>query len=193
MEPRQEAHGVGRKCTGCPDRVAQGMDPACVSTCQPNALRFGPRDEMLELAQERLEILKGRGYEDAEIYGAYEMGGLHVISALKYGREATGLPANPSAPATVGMTRVMKPITGVVTGLTVVGLAAMFALGVGYKRDKLVYNPEIEDTVSLITGDVVKHGDAQDEKSIKEHILENHPFGIGKGGSDEQRSSERFS
>lgn len=104
MEPRQEAHGVGHKCTGCPDRVAQGMDPACVSTCQPNALRFGPRDEMLELAQERLEILKGRGYEDA---------------------------------------------------------------------------------VSLITGDVVKHGDAQDEKSIKEHIHENHPFGIGKGGSDE--------
>ena len=140
---------------------------------------------MLDLAQERLEILKGRGYEDAEIYGANEMGGLHVISVLKYGREATGLPANPSAPATVGMTRVMKPITGVVTGLTVVGLAAMFALGVGYKRDKLVYNPETEDTVSLITGDVVKHGDAQDEKSIKEHILENHPFGIGKGGSDE--------
>ena len=41
------------------------------------------------------------------------MGGLHVISVLKYGREATGLPANPSAPATVGMTRVMKPVTGV--------------------------------------------------------------------------------
>ena len=80
------------------------MDPACVSICQPNALRFGPRDEMLELAQERLEILKGRGYEDA---------------------------------------------------------------------------------VSLITGGVVKHGDAQVEKSIKEHIHENHPFGIGKGGSDE--------
>lgn len=186
--PRYRTEGIRdyvNKCTGCPDRVAQGMDPACVSTCQPNALRFGPRDEMLELAQERLEILKGRGYEDAEIYGANEMGGLHVISVLKYGREATGLPANPSAPATVGMTRVMKPITGVVTGLTVVGLAAMFALGVGYKRDKLVYNPETEDTVSLITGDVVKHGDAQDEKSIKEHILENHPFGIGKGGSDE--------
>lgn len=138
---------------------------------------------MLELAQERLEILKGRAYEDAEIYGANEMGGLHVISVLKYGREAMGLSANPSAPATVGMTRVMKPITGVVTGLTVVGLAAMFALGVGYKRDKLVYNPETEDTVSLITGDVVKHGDAQDEKSIKEHILENHPFGIGKGAA----------
>ena len=186
--PRYRTEGIRdyvNKCTGCPDRVAQGMDPACVSTCQPNALRFGPRDEMLDLAQERLEILKGRGYEDAEIYGANEMGGLHVISVLKYGREATGLPANPSAPATVGMTRVMKPVTGVVTGLTVVGLAAMFALGVGYKRDKLVYNPETEDTVSLITGDVVKHGDAQDEKSVKEHILENHPFGIGKGGSDE--------
>ena len=109
------------------------------------------------------------------------MGGLHVISVLKYGREATGLPANPSAPATVGMTRVMKPITGVVTGLTVVGLAAMFALGVGYEaRQARVQPRDRGHRQAPITGDVVKHGDAQDEKSIKEHILENHPFGIGR-------------
>ena len=41
----------------------------------------------------------------------------------------------------------MKPVTGAVTGLTVAGLAAMFVLGIGYKRDKLAYNPETERCV----------------------------------------------
>ena len=56
----------------------------------------------------------------------------------------------------------------------------MFGLAVGYKRDTLAYNPETEDTVSVITGDVVQHGDPQDDKSVVEHITENLPF--GKGG-----------
>ena len=68
----------------------------------------------------------------------------------------------------------MKPVTGVISGLTVVGLA------IGYKRDKLAYNPETEDTLSVITGDVVQHGDPQDDKTAMEHITENLP--IGKKG-----------
>ena len=37
------------------------MAPACVSTCQPQALRFGTREEMLAYGQERVEVLRGRG------------------------------------------------------------------------------------------------------------------------------------
>ena len=48
------------KCTGCVDRVKQGRKPACVSTCQPGALQFGDRDEMLKMAKERVEYLKGK-------------------------------------------------------------------------------------------------------------------------------------
>lgn len=175
--------GKVNKCTGCVDRIEQGMAPACVSTCQPGALEFGNRSDMLAEAEKRLAMLKERGYENAAIYGAEEMGGLHVIQVLKYGVEAHGQVADPQMNPTVGMTQIMKPITGVVTGVTVLGLAAMFALGVGYKRDKLVYNPETEDTISLDTHKVVKHGDGQDEESVKEHIFENLPF--GKGGKDE--------
>jgi formate dehydrogenase iron-sulfur subunit len=65
----------------------------------------------------------------------------------------------------------MKPVTAVATGVTVAGLAAMFALGAGYKRDKLVYNEKTGDTINVKTGEVVKHGDGQDEMSVKEHIL----------------------
>ena len=169
------------KCTGCVDRIEQGREPACVTTCQPDALVFGDRDEMIALAHERADFLKARGYEDAVVYGEDEMGGLHVIQVLKYGVAAHGQVENPQANPVVGLTQIMKPITGAVTGLTVAGLAAMFALGVGYKRDKLAYNPETEDTISVDTGQVVKHGDGQDEETVMEHITENLP---GKKGGN---------
>ncbi|WP_172135949.1 4Fe-4S dicluster domain-containing protein [Adlercreutzia sp. ZJ473] len=182
--PRYDGvQGTINKCTGCVDRIEQGMAPACVTTCQPEALAFGDRDEMLVEAEKRLEMLKQRGYENAVIYGAEEMGGLHVIQVLKYGVEAHGQVANPTVSPVTTLTNLMKPVTGVVSGVTVLGLAAMFGLAAGYKRDKVVYNAETEDTISLITGDVVKHGDGQDTTSVKDHILENLP---GKKGGDHE-------
>ena len=175
---------VINKCTGCVDRITQGLEPACVTTCQPNALKFGDRDEMLALAHERVEKLHERGFADASVYGEDQVGGSHTIHVLKYGLDAYMLPANPQTSATVGLTQIMKPVTAAVSGLTVAGLAAMFVLGIGYKRDKLVYNAETEDTISLNTGDVVKHGDGQDEHTVMEHITENLPLGK-KGGSHE--------
>lgn len=171
------------KCTGCIDRIEQGRAPACVSTCQPEGLLFGDRSEMIARAHERVAALKQRGYENAVVYGESEMGGLHVIQVLKYGVAAHGQIENPQVNPAVALTQIMKPITAVGAGVTVVGLAAMFALGVGYKRDKVVYNAETEDTISYESGEVVKHGDGQDEKTIKEHIFENLPG--KKGGHDE--------
>lgn len=166
------------KCTGCGDRVEHGMAPACVSTCQPQALRFGTREEMLAYGQERVEVLRGRGFADASLYGADQIGGAHVLHVLKDPLDRYELPENPEVSATVAMTQVMKPITGALSGLTVVGLAAMFGLAAGYKRDKLAYNPATKDTIDVATGAVVKHGDGQDEMSVMEHITEN----IGKKG-----------
>lgn len=178
---------VINKCTGCVDRINQGMDPACVSTCQPNALMFGDRDEMLAKAHERVEALQARGYEDACVYGEDEMGGLHVIQVLKHGLEAHGQVADPQTPGFVNVVKYAKPVTGVAAGVVVLGLAAMKVLAHGYKRDDLVYNAETQDTVVLATGEVVKHGDGQDEQSVGEHITENLPFlhKGEKGGSDE--------
>ena len=170
------------KCTGCVDRIEQGMSPACATTFQPEALLFGDRDEMIALAHERAQTLQAKGYDDAMVYGENEVGGLHVIQVLKYGTAAHGQIENPQVNPVVGLTQIMKPVTGAVTGLTVAGLAAMFALGIGYKRSKLAYNPETEDTIDVETGEVVKHGDGQDTESVKEHIFENLPK---KGGHHE--------
>lgn len=183
--PRYDGiQGKVNKCTGCVDRIENGMAPACVTTCQPEALNFGDRDEMLAEAEKRLAMLKERGYENAVIYGAEEMGGLHVIQVLKYGVAAHGQVENPEKSAVTTLTEIMKPVTGVISGVAVLGFAAMFGLASGYKRDKVVYNAETQDTISLITGDVVKHGDGQDTQSVKDHLLENLPVGK-KGDSHE--------
>ncbi len=180
--PRYDGpNGTINKCTGCPDRIENGLEPACVTTCQPDALMFGPRDEMLAQAEAQVARLKEQGYADACVYGATEMGGLHVIQVLKYGAATHGQVVDPEVPAHVGLTQIMKPVTGVVAGATVLGLAAMFALGAGYKRDKLAYNPETGDTIDIDTGEVVKHGDGPDELTVKEHITENLSFGKGGG------------
>lgn len=162
--------GTINKCTGCIDRIENGMEPACVATCQPNALQFGERDEMLKIAKARVEWLHEKGYEDACVYGEKEMDGLHVIQVLKYGIDMHGQVKDPQVPASAFLTNIMKPIAGVGMGATVLGLAAMAGLAVGYKRDKLVYNENTKDTISMETGEVVKQGDPQDSRTFKEAL-----------------------
>jgi formate dehydrogenase iron-sulfur subunit len=56
--PRKAPDGTLAKCDMCFDRVAGGMQPACVKTCPTGAMNFGERADMLDLAQNRLAVLK---------------------------------------------------------------------------------------------------------------------------------------
>ncbi len=168
--------GVINKCYGCVDRVAMGMNPACVTTCQPEALFFGDRDEVLEEAEVRLANLKSWGYEDAVIYGENEMGGLHVVQVLKYGIEAHGQVENPSYTSAVQVNQILKPVTGGIFALCIAGFGFMNLLAKGYKRDSLVYNAETEHTLSRITGEVVQVGDPYDDRTVVEALFENLPI-----------------
>ena len=56
--------GTMAKCTMCSDRVKEGLLPACVKTCPSGALSFGDRQEILEKAKKRLEVVKKK-YKDA--------------------------------------------------------------------------------------------------------------------------------
>ena len=147
------------KCTGCPDRVRHGMDPACVTTCQPGALMFGDRDEMIAIAQERVATLQGKGYENASVYGVDEMGGTHVIYVLKYDISGYELPVNPSISWMTNASQVMKPVLGIGFIALIAGLGACFLSGVGYKRDELRYDEVNHDVINVDTGDIVKHID----------------------------------
>jgi formate dehydrogenase iron-sulfur subunit len=60
----EERMGVMAKCTMCIDRIKEGMLPACTKTCPTGAMNFGDRNVILEMANKRLEQVKGI-YKDA--------------------------------------------------------------------------------------------------------------------------------
>ena len=41
------------KCTLCSDRVGQGLEPACIKACPTGCLKFGSKDDMKFVAEER--------------------------------------------------------------------------------------------------------------------------------------------
>ena len=162
---------VINKCYGCVDRIHNGMAPACVTTCQPGALQFGDRDEMIRLAHEAVDRLQAKGFTDACVYGEEEMGGLHVIQVLKYGIEDHGQVANPKKSILNTVHDYTAPVVGGVAGLVFLGLAGMTALSAGAeKHDQVIYNPETTDTLDMNTGEVIKHGDGQGTKSFKQYM-----------------------
>ena len=86
-----------RKCDFCVDRQAKGELPACVEICPVEALTFGPREELVHIAKQRIRRSPER-YVD-RVYGELEVGGTSWMYLA--GREFTelGLPKVGTAPA----------------------------------------------------------------------------------------------
>ena len=98
-EPLPDAGGAF-KCTFCYDRQASGLTPACAKACPTESIRFGPLEEMRQLAGERVDELRARGLADVSVYDPVRtsVGGTHAIFLL-LGRAADwGLPPEPVLP-----------------------------------------------------------------------------------------------
>jgi formate dehydrogenase iron-sulfur subunit len=114
------------KCTLCSDRVAVGLEPACVKTCPTGALTFGSKEDMLDLAQERIAELKERGFEKASTYDPAGVKGTHVVYVLPHGDpEVYRLPAKAEVSPLVAVWR-----SGVAKTLGVVTMAAVVVAGI---------------------------------------------------------------
>ncbi len=85
------------KCTLCSDRVNAGLEPACAKTCPTNAIHFGTKEQLLQVAVQRVEQLKANGYAHAGIYDPPGVGGTNVIYVLPHADkpEIYGLPKDP--------------------------------------------------------------------------------------------------
>jgi formate dehydrogenase iron-sulfur subunit len=110
------------KCTLCSDRVAVGLEPACIKTCPTQALSFGSKQDMLDLARHRLEDLHERGFAKAAVYDPAGVSGTHVFFVLPHGDrpESYGLPRDPKVSPLVALWRSSVART--------VGVATMFAV-----------------------------------------------------------------
>lgn len=122
------------KCTLCSDRVAVGLEPACVKACPTGAIVFGTKDDMKEHAAERIVDLKSRGFDQAGLYDPAGVGGTHVMYVLHHADQPSlysGLPDQPKISAMVGLWKgVSKPVSLVIIALT--ALAGFFHyIGIG--------------------------------------------------------------
>lgn len=62
-----------QKCTLCYERLKEGKLPACVEGCPVEALQFGPRRELIEVARARIYSQPDKYVH--QIYGEHEVGG----------------------------------------------------------------------------------------------------------------------
>jgi len=83
-----------RKCTLCFNRLKEGKKPACVEACPTEALTFGTRGKLLELAHSKIKAHPDR-YED-HIYGEHEIGGTSWLYLTTVDFKNTELPELPS-------------------------------------------------------------------------------------------------
>jgi formate dehydrogenase iron-sulfur subunit len=114
------------KCTLCSDRVAVGLEPACIKSCPTQALSFGSKEAMLDLAKERVTELGERGFSKASIYDPSGVGGTHVVYVLPHGDpELYRLPKNPEVSPLVALWR-----SGVARALGVVTMASVVIAGI---------------------------------------------------------------
>jgi len=110
------------------DRVAVGLEPACVKTCPTGAIVFGTKEDMKEHAAERIVDLKSRGFDQAGLYDPAGVGGTHVMYVLHHAdtpKLYAGLPADPAISPLVGLWKgVSKPLALLAMGAAV--LAGFF-------------------------------------------------------------------
>ena len=139
------------KCTLCSDRVAVGQGPACAKACPTKAITFGTKDDMTALANERVEDLKSRGYENAGIYDPKGVGGTHVFYVLHHADKPSiysNLAENPRiSPIVEGWKGVTKT-----AGMAAMGVAAAGAVLMGlFTRNKV--EPEEEEAAERLVQD----------------------------------------
>ena len=111
------------KCTLCSDRVAVGMEPACIKTCPTGALVFGTKGDMIRHAEGRIADLKERGYANAALYNPEGVGGTHVMYVLQHGDQPelyANLPKDPHISPLVSLWKgIAKPLMSLGIGLAV--------------------------------------------------------------------------
>ncbi len=66
-----------QKCNMCYDRLKEGKIPACAEICPTGATQFGKREELIQIAQQRLRDNPTAYYP--YIYGLKEAGGTSVL------------------------------------------------------------------------------------------------------------------
>jgi len=78
-----------QKCRMCYEQMKNGEKPACVDVCPPEALLFGKRRDLIEIARTRI-YSEPEKYHHA-IYGEHEVGGTGLLTIASVPFEELGM------------------------------------------------------------------------------------------------------
>jgi len=107
------------KCDMCFSRIDNGLEPACVKACPTGALQFGDKEEMLKIANKRIEELDGK----ATLYGDKFVKGTHMMYILPEKASVYDkLPEKPRVPISViAWKDFLKPLSLIAAGGVLAG------------------------------------------------------------------------
>ena len=126
------AYPLIRKCELCNQREAGA---ACAEVCPQQALIYGKRDELLEIAKSRIAANPGKYFED-RVYGEFEAGGTSVLILSSVAFEKIGLPSLDGRPIPDRTQWALNIVPLIFFGVG----GAMTAV---YKRSKNRHEPEV--------------------------------------------------
>lgn len=109
-----------RKCTFCPDLLAQGKDPACVEACHKRSkcVTLGERDE--QIAKARKMIADSPGKYVNQIYGENEVGGTSWLFLSDVPFEKVGIRAFGTQPVPTDTEHAVVAVPPVLVGVAAV-------------------------------------------------------------------------
>jgi formate dehydrogenase iron-sulfur subunit len=122
------------KCTMCPQRIDNGLEPACVATCPTEALMFGERADLLKEAHARIQAHPDR-YVD-HVYGETENGGTSYLILSHVPFSELGLPGLGATP--------VKDVSEAVMGMTIPFAVTWGAVLTGVSVGVHAYNKKKE-------------------------------------------------
>jgi formate dehydrogenase beta subunit len=107
------------KCDMCESRIMNDLKPACVKACPTGALKWGEKEAMLKLAQDRAKQLGN----NATIYGDKYVGGTHLMYVLQEKPSVyEALQQDPRVPLSViAWKDLLKPLTLFAAGGVLIG------------------------------------------------------------------------
>jgi formate dehydrogenase iron-sulfur subunit len=112
------------KCDLCVNRVAGGEQPACAATCPTDAIKFGERGAMLELAYQRLHAEPDKYVQ--HVYGEHEHGGTSTFYISPVPFEELGLPAAEGEESPAHLNRLVTHGTPVVAAGVALAMAGAY-------------------------------------------------------------------